>query len=457
VPTDSLEVVAGDPLAVADAASVLISVSAEVERYAARLRALASPSGDWTGRAAVEASSRAATLPPKLEKVHVSYGAAGAAMQAYARALADAQERSRAAVVAAQRAEEELRTAQAAAAAAAARDAAAATAAGLAGQLPPPPTAPRYEAAVAEAAGALRRAAVANEQAHSDQQGAARAASAALNDASHQGIPNKSWWHHFDHAVASWATTQWRETLSSLSAAAGEISLVAGVAAAVLAVGGVFFPPLEVAAGVAESVALVSGVAANVGTAAVDLSQRRTLKDGMLSVAMLVMPRAASKLVPERLSGGAVLRVAEQGPPRTIPLGFDSEQDFKAMSNAIASDLRRRGYEDTVAVMQGSSVTGASHQRQVPFDVERRSDYDVALCSPTLFAAAVKAGVQVRGGGVRTMPLDAKAEPQLRALGLWTLREQLSQAAGREVNFMVYRGVSDALDRAPGIRFPPPD
>ena len=120
------------------------------------------------------------------------------------------------------------------------------------------PTASRYQGAIDEAAQQLRRAQAANEQAHEQQRNAARTAGAALGQASHEGIRNASWMHHFTHAVGHWASTQWAGALRELSKAASVVSVLAGLGALVLSVAGIFFPPLEAAAAVLETISLVS-------------------------------------------------------------------------------------------------------------------------------------------------------------------------------------------------------
>jgi hypothetical protein len=120
------------------------------------------------------------------------------------------------------------------------------------------PTAPRYQGTIDEASLRLRRAQAANEQAHEQQRNAARTAGAALGQASHEGIRNASWMHHFTHAVGHWASTQWAGALRELSKAASVVSVLAGLGALVLSVAGIFFPPLEAAAAVLEAISLVS-------------------------------------------------------------------------------------------------------------------------------------------------------------------------------------------------------
>src|SRR5690348_4073194 len=148
----SLDVVAGDPPAVAAAARRLASIADEVARHATKLRSLSSSC--WTGAAATRAQARTATLPPKLDKVTASYGAAGSTLLRYASALADAQQRSATAIASFNRADAELQSARAAQAAAEAADSQAAAAASALGQPAPPPSAARCQASIDAAAAA---------------------------------------------------------------------------------------------------------------------------------------------------------------------------------------------------------------------------------------------------------------------------------------------------------------
>jgi type VII secretion system ESX-1 substrate len=268
VPVDVLVPVVGDPMAVSAAGRTLESIALDVANIAGRLRALATGDDSWTGAAAVAAHVRTASLPPTLDRANASYAAAGSALGAYARTLADAQDQSASAIAAAGRASAEMTVAVAAHSAAVARDAMASAVARSAGLPPPPLTAPRYEASIDEATAQLRRAVAANDDAHEQQRQAARTAAAALQHASHAGIHNQSWFHHVTHSVGHWASTHWTETLREVSKIGTVVSALAGAAALVLAVAGVAFPPLEAAAAALETVSLVSAVAAGMADTA---------------------------------------------------------------------------------------------------------------------------------------------------------------------------------------------
>jgi Bacterial CdiA-CT RNAse A domain len=255
-------------MAVSAAGRTLESIALDVANIAGRLRALAAGDDSWTGAAAVSAHVRSAALPPSLDKANTSYAAAGRALSSYARTLADAQDQSASAIAAAARASAELASLVAARAAAAARDAAASATALLAGLPRPPATAPRYEASIDEATAQLKRAVASNDEAHEQQRQAARTAAAALQQASHAGIRNQSWFHHVTHSVGHWASTHWTATLREVSKIGTVVSALAGAAALILAVAGVAFPPLEAAAAALETVSLVSAVAAGMADTA---------------------------------------------------------------------------------------------------------------------------------------------------------------------------------------------
>jgi hypothetical protein len=296
VPVDVLDRVVGDPMAVSAAGRTLESIALDVASIAGRLRALAGADDSWTGAAALSAHVRTASLPPTLDKANVSYAAAGSALGSYARTLADAQDQSTSAIAAAGRASAELAAAVAAHAAAVAHDAAASASARSAGELPGPATAPRYEASIDEARTQLKRAVASNDDAHDQQRQAARIAAAALQQASHAGIHNQSWFRHVTHSVDHWASTHWTATLREVSKIGTIVSALAGAAALILAVAGVAFPPLEAAAAALETVSLVSAIAAGMA----DTALAATGKGSWTSVgvdALTFAPAGLGKLV----------------------------------------------------------------------------------------------------------------------------------------------------------------
>lgn len=142
--------------------------------------------------------------------------------------------------------------------------------------------------------------------------------------------------------------------------------------------------------------------------------------------------------------GGVVSRT-------TLPHGFSSTDEFAQFGHDIRIGLNRLGYHDAEPILQGSAVTGQSFRTGQLFDVGRVSDFDVALAEPSLLAKAQGAGIGLRSDGTRTGPLSAR---DLRLLGLRDLSNQLSQQAGRDVNFMIYSNAAVAMQQAPSIVLP---
>jgi hypothetical protein len=288
-------------MAVSAAGRTLESIALDVADIANRLRSLAAGDDSWTGAAAIAARSRSVALPPSLDKASGSYAAAGSALGSYARALADAQDRSASSIAAAGRASAELAAAVAARTAAATRDATAAAIANSAGLPSPPPTAPRYEASIDEATAQLKRAVASNDEAHELQRNAARTAAAALQQASHSGTHNQSWFHHVTHSIGHWASTHWTATLREVSRVGTVVSALAGAAALVLAVAGVAFPPLEAAAAALETVSLVSAVAAGMADTALAVTGKASwtaVGVDALSLAPAGLGKVVTKAVP---------------------------------------------------------------------------------------------------------------------------------------------------------------
>ena len=73
---------------------------------------------------------------------------------------------------------------------------------------------------------------------------------------------------------------------------------------------------------------------------------------------------------------------------------------------------------------------------------------DYFPASKTLFARAKAAGIQLRGNRTRTGPLN---EQHLGELGLLELQIQMSNLAGRDVSFMIYRNVDAITVRGDAI------
>ena len=145
--------------------------------------------------------------------------------------------------------------------------------------------------------------------------------------------------------------------------------------------------------------------------------------------------------------GQEAVQMSQGSPLPAIPLGFKSIGEFSTFSSSLKGGLAKVA-DDAVALFQGSAITGKKFTTGAAFDVGRVSDFDIAIASPKLLDKAKELGIQLRGGGGRTGPLTAA---ELNKLGLSGLRQQLSNQAGRPVNFMIFRTVEEASSRSPSI------
>jgi tetratricopeptide (TPR) repeat protein len=133
-----------------------------------------------------------------------------------------------------------------------------------------------------------------------------------------------------------------------------------------------------------------------------------------------------------------------------VPFGFKSAEHFEEFKNTAQTELRRilkKSDPDAQAFLQGSSVTGISYEKQVPFGV--KSDLDVAISSRYLYrqARTQPALFEVSPSPSRIGPLT---EEQIDILGLKRLHDRLSRvlnaeaegAAGatpqRDINFLLF-------------------
>ncbi|MGZ4625567.1 MAG: WXG100 family type VII secretion target [Kineosporiaceae bacterium] len=188
-------------------------------------------------------------------------------------------------------------------------------------------------------------------------------------------------------------------------------------------------------AGVATRLA-IGGAAMAGANGLVRTALRQGVDPGELVMAALPFGRAGRGRMPG---------VAPEG---AVPRGFADAAEFAAFTAELKSGLAEAGYRDAVPVFQGSAVTGVKYLTGEPFDVGRRSDFDIAIVDPKLFEDARSLGVKTRSGPARTAPLTTAF---LRALGLRGMQDSLSARAERKVAFMVYRDLRSALDRAGGI------
>lgn len=141
-----------------------------------------------------------------------------------------------------------------------------------------------------------------------------------------------------------------------------------------------------------------------------------------------------------------------QTEPTVIAHGFDSVEQWQQFSDQLHATFAEAGYPDAQAAMQGSAALGHSPHKGWAFDGgPKQSDFDIAVASEQLVADVTAAGLKPRSGGMRTPPLNRKA---LDAVGLADAARQLSETAGRPVNFMAYRSFVDAIGHKPSIPLP---
>ena len=189
---------------------------------------------------------------------------------------------------------------------------------------------------------------------------------------------------------------------------------------------------------------LVTG-AATVGGGIAGGSTTRLLSGQDVTVGTVFSDGAVSLLTLGVMKGGGAVFASMRG---QIPKGFANSAALQSFSNALSDGLERAGYGNTRAIMQGSAVTGKSFSTGKPFDAGRVSDFDVALAGGDIFERAKELGIGLRSGGTRTGPL---MPDDLQALGLSDLAAELSDQAGRPVNFMIFQNVDDAFAKAPSI------
>jgi RHS repeat-associated protein len=136
-----------------------------------------------------------------------------------------------------------------------------------------------------------------------------------------------------------------------------------------------------------------------------------------------------------------------------IPLGFSSLAQYLRFANTLNEGLS--SYPQARAYFRGSSVTGSSYTKGIPFDENPKgpSDYDLAISGDDVFQAAKEAGVGLRQGGIRTGPLDEEQEQELGLNGVMT---ELRQMTGRKVSAMIYQD-EPAVASRPGAYIPVPN
>lgn len=130
-----------------------------------------------------------------------------------------------------------------------------------------------------------------------------------------------------------------------------------------------------------------------------------------------------------------------------VPFGFPSVTEFDAFKQLLSKGLKKAGYADAEALLQGSAASGISYSKQVPFGTH--SDFDVAISGRSIFNKASKMGMEVKPGPSRIGPLSAS---EIDELGLGAMHRKLSEAAGAHpVNFMLFKNSGTAQAGIAGI------
>jgi len=239
----------------------------------------------WRGEAADAFRAKIKELPPKLEKLHRSYGTASRAMGAYGSVLDDLQPRARSLLAAAQEAlrDEVVQTA--------ARDRARAEApdSGFLG-LSTPST--PFDQAVEEAKNRQRNIRRQIDDLRDQRKAAERRVVAGLDRAHDQGIKNDSWIEKRLQGIDKWVDKH-ADILRKVSGALKIVSAVAGVLS--------FIPVLNV---IAAPIALATGAAAVAIDGTLVATGNGSWKVLAVDAALMVLP-GVGKLVGKGLRSGA--------------------------------------------------------------------------------------------------------------------------------------------------------
>lgn len=131
-----------------------------------------------------------------------------------------------------------------------------------------------------------------------------------------------------------------------------------------------------------------------------------------------------------------------------VPFGFESLEKFQEFQAAAIKGLKKANYGDAEAILQGSSVSGISYAKKIPFGVH--SDLDVAITGRSVFEKARKLGYTVERNPMRIGPLEAE---QINELGLTSMQRTLEElTGGREVNFMLFGNEKAATAGIAGVK-----
>ncbi|AND64196.1 hypothetical protein AX766_07110 [Flavobacterium covae] len=131
-----------------------------------------------------------------------------------------------------------------------------------------------------------------------------------------------------------------------------------------------------------------------------------------------------------------------------LPKGFKSFGHLRQFGTQFQAGLAKLGFKGAKLFMQGSSAKGVNMAGEA-FDVGRKSDFDVAIVCPELFAKAKELGfVKISN----TSPIEAGSEIA-KALGVDGLLSKLSK--DRSVNAMIFETIEDVKIKEPkSIRIP---
>ncbi len=128
-----------------------------------------------------------------------------------------------------------------------------------------------------------------------------------------------------------------------------------------------------------------------------------------------------------------------------VPFGFDSVEQIQRFQATATAELAKalKGVDrNAEAFLQGSSVTGISFKRKVPFDTA--SDLDVAISSRELLKKASKLGMEVKKSPSRIGPLedfqidDLGLRRFVRRLGEVADETKAADAPSRKINIMLF-------------------
>ncbi|MES9852671.1 MAG: hypothetical protein ABW170_12685 [Candidatus Thiodiazotropha sp. L084R] len=158
----------------------------------------------------------------------------------------------------------------------------------------------------------------------------------------------------------------------------------------------------------------------------------------LVSLPVLGGPGVTKGILNKGLNGRPQPIIGSSG--QRIPFGFTNEAEFLKFSKMLRQGLPG-GVEP---VFKGSSVTGVKAMSSkgipagTPFDVARKSDFDVALISEDLATrASLLDGVKIKTQPTRIGPIGVNSD-LAKHLQLNDLLMQLENLAGRKVDFTLF-------------------